>query len=580
MMVGRLGVLFLLLVAACGGPQVPATGNRATSHKKVTEPPRWKDPPVRVRAPSGTFEVEYPAFLERAPATADAWLVLTYKSAVTDVKLEFLRLCPLYDPGRDGLACAYPPCRLFLEGGQYLLVGGTCINAVDAIWWWPTTPTACVELTGQVENHVGGDPYGGDLVRNGELEKVSVRRVLDPSTVVATPSSSPAASAPVRPVWRRLKAERRHPRVGTVPRECEKGDYGACAHDARDLVWSYMPGDDLEAAVNLYQRACEGFRAEGCFGAGMLHLKGFGVPRDPTKAAKSFEEGCRNDHLASCAELGLLLLAGRGVSKDVDHARQLFVWSCVPKEASGCTGFGLMHERGEGAVRDPARAATFYRQACDAGHAAGCGRLGGMVERGMAGAADRRAAVELYTRACRHGDPFGCAALGRLHLTGGGVARDPEWARVLLLRGCLNGEAESCAVLANVYETDMGGPRDPANGAELRRTACTLGHGASCTPPPPRAEEWPLSRADIQLGMRGVQGSVARCFDRYQRPGLVEIAVTVQPSGKVLDASAVGPFTGTPTGACVAKAIRKARFKSFSGTAFTLKYPIVFKDHH
>jgi TPR repeat protein len=443
---GRIGVLVALLAVACGGPQVAMKREHARPSKKVTEPPRWKDPPVRVRSPSGAFEVEYPAFLDRAPATSEAWLVLEHRSSITDVKLEFLKECPRYDPARDGLACASPPCRLFRTGGQYLLAGGKCIDAVDAMWWWPTTPPACVEVTGQIENHVGGDPYGGRLVRESTLDTVIIRRV-QPASTLLTPSSRPGASARPLPAWRRFNAGRRQEHARTLRPECEKGDYAMCEIAARDLVSSYVPGDDLKTAAEFYQRACEGFRADGCFRAGILHLRGFGVPRNAAKAAKWLEDACRSDHLPACAELGLLVLAGRGVAKDLARARQLFIWSCVPKETSGCTGLGLMHERGDGTVRDPARAVTFYRQACDAGHPAGCGRLGSMIERGMAPGADRRQVVEMYRRACEHGDDFACGALGRLHLAGDGVPKDPEWGRVLLLRACVAGEAESCALL-------------------------------------------------------------------------------------------------------------------------------------
>jgi len=94
---------------------------------------------------------------------------------------------------------------------------------------------------------------------------------------------------------------------------------------------------------------------------------------------------------------------------------------------------------------------------------------------------------------------------------------------------------------------------------------------------PPGALYETLGRSQIQAGMRALKGAVQACYDRYKIPGLVNIQVRIGRTGVVQSARIKGMFAGTPSGACVARAARQARFPRFSGNPITITYPFIMR---
>jgi len=85
-----------------------------------------------------------------------------------------------------------------------------------------------------------------------------------------------------------------------------------------------------------------------------------------------------------------------------------------------------------------------------------------------------------------------------------------------------------------------------------------------------------LDQPDIIVGMKGVSGKVTGCNDTYRVAGAFKIKVTVGPDGNVTAATAQPPMAGTPTGSCVEKAVRAAKFKK-TKRAITFNYPYNFR---
>jgi hypothetical protein len=79
-----------------------------------------------------------------------------------------------------------------------------------------------------------------------------------------------------------------------------------------------------------------------------------------------------------------------------------------------------------------------------------------------------------------------------------------------------------------------------------------------------------LSRAQVIAGMNKVKGSVRRCGQG--KTGTVKIKAAISPSGSVTSAIATGTFAGTATGACAARAVRRAKFPR-SSKSTTVTYP-------
>ncbi len=81
-------------------------------------------------------------------------------------------------------------------------------------------------------------------------------------------------------------------------------------------------------------------------------------------------------------------------------------------------------------------------------------------------------------------------------------------------------------------------------------------------------KEGPLTRADVQSGMRRVADQVKRCG---QGEGAIVMAVTIARNGRVSKAFATGALAGSKIGRCATDAVRSARFPQ-SSRDVTVKY--------
>jgi hypothetical protein len=58
----------------------------------------------------------------------------------------------------------------------------------------------------------------------------------------------------------------------------------------------------------------------------------------------------------------------------------------------------------------------------------------------------------------------------------------------------------------------------------------------------------------------------------------VKVKLTIDPSGKVTKASATGDFAGTPTGDCVASAVKGASFPAWDGAPQSTTFVVLLSD--
>jgi hypothetical protein len=75
--------------------------------------------------------------------------------------------------------------------------------------------------------------------------------------------------------------------------------------------------------------------------------------------------------------------------------------------------------------------------------------------------------------------------------------------------------------------------------------------------------------------MNSVKGKISDCYQQFKVPGMAMVNVTIAKSGKVSAATVTGKFAGTPTGACVEKAVKTASFPPSDG--LTTPYPFQLK---
>jgi hypothetical protein len=89
-------------------------------------------------------------------------------------------------------------------------------------------------------------------------------------------------------------------------------------------------------------------------------------------------------------------------------------------------------------------------------------------------------------------------------------------------------------------------------------------------PVAPRPDRTSLSADDIERGMTAVAGKAQACFAGTQGPA--SLRLTVAPTGRVVTATATGPFAGTAVGACVERAARDATFPPWHGEPQSFGY--------
>jgi hypothetical protein len=75
--------------------------------------------------------------------------------------------------------------------------------------------------------------------------------------------------------------------------------------------------------------------------------------------------------------------------------------------------------------------------------------------------------------------------------------------------------------------------------------------------------------------MNEVRPAVKACYQKHRTAGIVLVAYKIDPAGTVPQVEAQGTLAGTPTGDCVAEAVRAAHFSVFSGPEMSVTYPFV-----
>ena len=67
---------------------------------------------------------------------------------------------------------------------------------------------------------------------------------------------------------------------------------------------AYEKGD-YQKAAQLYQKACDGGDAGGCYNLGVLYADGQGVNQDYQKAAQLYQKTCDSGNAEGCYNLGV-----------------------------------------------------------------------------------------------------------------------------------------------------------------------------------------------------------------------------------------------------------------------------------
>jgi predicted Zn finger-like uncharacterized protein len=97
-------------------------------------------------------------------------------------------------------------------------------------------------------------------------------------------------------------------------------------------------------------------------------------------------------------------------------------------------------------------------------------------------------------------------------------------------------------------------------------------------PPPSGEPAGPFDRAAAATALTAGAAQASACRKDGDPSGVASVVITFAPSGRVTSANISGPpFAGTPTGGCIAAALRKARVPAFEGDRVTVSKTIVIQ---
>jgi predicted Zn finger-like uncharacterized protein len=98
------------------------------------------------------------------------------------------------------------------------------------------------------------------------------------------------------------------------------------------------------------------------------------------------------------------------------------------------------------------------------------------------------------------------------------------------------------------------------------------------TPAGPTEPAGPFDRAAAAAALTAGAAQASGCKKEGDPSGVASVVITFAPSGRVTSANVSGPpFAGTPTGGCIANALRKAHVPPFEGDRVTVSKTIVIQ---
>ena len=102
-------------------------------------------------------------------------------------------------------------------------------------------------------------------------------------------------------------------------------------------------------------------------------------------------------------------------------------------------------------------------------------------------------------------------------------------------------------------------------------------HQRDAAPVPAQNLPAQLHSNEIQAAMRALGPQISACFAHFHVPGTVVVSGVIGGGGRMQSSRVAGAFANTPTGDCVARAVRKAAFPRFSGRPISVSYPFILR---
>jgi TPR repeat protein len=188
---------------------------------------------------------------------------------------------------------------------------------------------------------------------------------------------------------------------------CEEGDAVLC----KDLGIVRARSDDMEGALQAFERACDADYGPGCREAGgMFVTNAFGHLDDaPDRGLAFFRRGCDLGDTNACYNGAIMVDEGMGVRKDKPLAARMYDTACEGEDAESCANASYLYLVGKkGVEKDEARALELAQKACTLEAGWGCHLAGVIYVDGLGLERDYAHATEAFAQACAHGFDYSC----------------------------------------------------------------------------------------------------------------------------------------------------------------------------
>lgn len=86
-----------------------------------------------------------------------------------------------------------------------------------------------------------------------------------------------------------------------------------------------------------------------------------------------------------------------------------------------------------------------------------------------------------------------------------------------------------------------------------------------------------LSTRQIVRALRPAIREARKCKDTYGMTGTASFRITISSAGRIIGLKESGDFVDTPTGDCVARAVKKVRFPKSKKARTTITYPVILQ---
>jgi TPR repeat protein len=231
------------------------------------------------------------------------------------------------------------------------------------------------------------------------------------------------------------------------------------------------------ARIAKWQASAQKGEPWACFNVGLsYHLGRFGIPRDPTEAAKWYRAAAERGYALAQANLGYCYDTGFGVEAEPIEAVKWYQMAALQGNAFAQFNVGKKYHSGPGVGLDQKLALRWLSQAAQQSFVPAYFTLGQMHANDSLGNPDYKEAMKWFRLAADQGYAAAQHAIGYINHAGLGMPTNyfeaVKWYNAAASRNF----PDSHYNLAICYERGLGVPQNLITAVNHYRTAAELGH--------------------------------------------------------------------------------------------------------